>query len=230
MQAEQALPSDLVAGLMAELTTLEQEQPEQVIVYPATRERPLLWALVLLSLVMVAAVASWGRGKARVQQAAEAERDLAGLQSQRVLEDYRRLQQLVDDLTSPRVDIVQLRPASGDEGGAEARVFVNLSQRRITLRAVGLEAAGDEQVYVVWWRGPTKEQLVGVIPGSAAARGASVRLDLPETTELPAQLLVSLETRPGARPASRGGPVVLEGVLGVPASGSRVPRESEELP
>ena len=88
----------------------------------------------------------------------------------------------------------------------------------------------DEQVYVVWWRGPTKEQLVGVIPGSAAARGASVRLDLPETTELPAQLLVSLETRPGARPASRGGPVVLEGVLGVPASGSRVPRESEELP
>ncbi|HCP48480.1 MAG TPA: hypothetical protein DIU15_20755, partial [Deltaproteobacteria bacterium] len=207
------LPAELVEGMVAEITALEQEHPEPVIVYPATRERPLLWTLVVLCLLMVVAVAFWGRERMHAQRLVEADRDMANMQTDRVLEDYRRLPQLVDDLTNPRVSVVHLAQESPAQGGGHARVFVNWEQRRITVRAVGLEPPPEERLYTMWWRGLGSEQLIGQLPATAVARGASVQLDIPEGLERSAQLLISVEAQGPVAPESRLGPVVLQGAI-----------------
>ena len=207
------IDQQVLASIVEEVTAEPQERAEPVIVYAATNERRLLWALVLMCLVMVGAVAQWGAGRQSALTEAEQGRHLAQVRTGQAEAGYQRVQGLLDQLTNPRVTTHDLSAGPPGKSSAKARVFVDLGGRSLTIRSVGLGPEVPGVIYAVWWREGDREELVGEIDPVIVARASVARFQLPAWAALPATLLLSMESSQRKPDAARAGKLVLEGAL-----------------
>ena len=116
------LPEGSADALVARLSKQPQEEAETPIVFRESNEGRLAWTLVLLAMAALIAVGFWARNMDRqVQQANHAQR-AAEVQTRRVVDDYRVLQQraraLVQELESAEEE-AQLK--AGVRKGLEGR-------------------------------------------------------------------------------------------------------------
>jgi len=86
-----ALPEGSVDALVERIGGQPQQTREVPIVFRETNEGKLAWSLVLFAMVALIAVGFWGRSVARDIQSARDATHAAQVQTRRVVEDYRKL-------------------------------------------------------------------------------------------------------------------------------------------
>jgi hypothetical protein len=92
-QAEIPLPEGAVDVLVRKIGGEPQQEREVPIVFRETNEGKLAWTLVLLAMAALIAVGFWARTVDRELKAAESATRAAEVQTRRVVDDYRSLDQ-----------------------------------------------------------------------------------------------------------------------------------------
>ena len=117
------LPEGSAEALVARLSKQPQEEAETPIVFRESNEGRLAWTLVLSAMAALIAVGFWGRSVDRqLQQANDAQR-AAEVQTRRVVDDYRVLQQraqaVAQELDQMKADLRQSSEEPGGRAGQE---------------------------------------------------------------------------------------------------------------
>jgi hypothetical protein len=86
-----SLPEGSVDALVERIGSQPQQERDVPIVFRETNEGKLAWTLVLLAMAALIAVGFWGRSADRDLQAAEAATHAAQVQTRRVVDRYRSL-------------------------------------------------------------------------------------------------------------------------------------------
>ena len=213
-------PTTLSASFAERVLTaaagVQQERPEPLIVYPQPPERGLLWTLVALSLLTVAAVAFWGHRQQAALGEALARASFMERAALRSVDELGALQSIVRRVTDPRLRVGDARGEGEDFSAVRARALFDATSSELWLRVLGLPPMAPHQGYVLWqvWT-EGESQLVGVLLPQLIAQGGTSHFDLPASEQdsvsivLTRQPLSSLD----------GGPAGVE-VLMIAASSS----------
>ncbi len=208
-------PADIEALAEAAMAA-PQEASDGVIVFPETNERRLLWALVICSFLMVAAVALWGQRKEQELEVLRADAQAAEDQTRSVVEEFRReeersksLRGLLDLVTHPSTTIVELAKDGGEMMG---HLFVGWQSGRILLTVDNLPPAPAETVHVAWWGRGESWQSLGVLDARIVDGGGGRVFGLPEAASRPARFVLSLESAEQPAPQPQG-LILAEGLI-----------------
>ncbi|MEE2830640.1 MAG: hypothetical protein VX498_15740 [Myxococcota bacterium] len=115
------LPEGSADALVARLSKQAQEEAETPIVFRESNEGRLAWTLVLLAMAALIAVGFWGRNMDRQLQQADDVRRASEVQTRKVVDDYRVLQQraraVVQELEQLKAGVRDGPQGPKDQGG-----------------------------------------------------------------------------------------------------------------
>jgi hypothetical protein len=187
---------------------------EAVIVYPETSERRLLWILLGLSLLMVAAVAWWGADQQAERRSSQDKAAVMEQVASRSIEELGSLRTIANRVTDPRLPVADLHGSGDDFAQVRARAVYDLARAELWLRVVALPAATNNEVYALWLGEPGQEQLVGSLLPQIFMRGGTSHFALPEEVREPFRLRLSRQSSEGLAEAPGLGVIVFAAVLG----------------
>ena len=113
-QVPVSLPEGSVDALVERIGNQPQQERDVPIVFRETNEGKLAWTLVLLAMAALIAVGFWGRSADRDLQAAEAATRAAQVQTRRVVDDYRNLDEKLVRIAA-ELDAVKASQAAAPE-------------------------------------------------------------------------------------------------------------------
>jgi hypothetical protein len=209
-----APPAELEESLLVAASGCEQEAIEPLVLYPETSERALLWTLVALSLLMVAAVAFWGSGQvsrsATLQSRALAMERAASIS----VEQLGTLRSVVRRVTDPRLPVTDLSGSGAGYEPVRARLVYDLGRGELWLRLHALPKPSTDQVYALWLGEPGEEQLVGSLLAQIVESGSTSHFVVAAGLVAPFRLSLRLQTRSDLAQSGPGGALVFSETLG----------------
>jgi len=209
-----APPAELEEPLVAAASACEQERVEPLVLYPETSERALLWTLVGLSLVMVAAVAWWGSGQ-RSHSASLQSRALAMERAASIsVDQLGTLRSVVRRVTDPRLPVTDLRGSGPGHEQVRARLVYDLERGELWLRLLALPEPAAEAVYVLWLGEPGEERLVGALHAQLVESGSTSHFSVAGGLQSPFRLSLRLQNSGSLAEPTPGGVLVFSERLG----------------
>lgn len=206
---------DSFAERVAEATAgVAQDRPEPVVVYPETPERALLWTLVALSFVMVAAVAFWGERQERDLRSVQARSDFMEQAAQRTVDELGALQSVVRRVTDPRSQVVDISATAAAFPTVQARIIYTPASGELWFRATDLPPVGNNGRYALWLGAEGSELFVGALLPQVTEQGGTSHFEIPGDVALPAVLRLHRQSAASLEEVTVGEDLVLEAMLG----------------
>ncbi len=208
------LPDAFSERVLRAAVSVEQDRPEPVIVYPQTPERPLLWTLVALSFVMVAAVAFWGQRQERDLRSVQARSEFMEQAAQRTVDELGALQSVVRRMTDPSSQMVDVSTTGAAFAAVRTRILYNPVSREIWLRASGLPPTDADGRYALWLGVAGSDRLLGALLPQVLGHGGTSHFELPGDVTLPVALRLYRQSVSSLEAGAVGDDLVLEAILG----------------
>jgi hypothetical protein len=209
-----SLPDAFSERVLEAAGSVEQDRPEPVIVYPQTSERALLWTLVALSFVMVAAVTFWGQRQERDLRSVQARSEFMEQAAQRTVDELGALRSVVRRLTDPRSQVADVFATGEAFTAVRARILYNPASRDLWFRVSGLPPIDADGRYALWLGAAGSERLLGALLPQVLSHGGSSHFEISDDVTLPVALRLHRQSVASLEAGTAGDDLVLEAVLG----------------